>query len=108
MLTVFSYVGITELTIKSLSDYISNTEISVHWKGLGTKLLNDTYVQHLTIIETNNRHDVRVCCREMFIYWLQVDREANWNQLINALEEMQLNTLAKEIREDVLEGMVNS
>ena len=44
----------------------------------------------------------------MFNYWLEVDHEANWNQLIHALEKINLNTLARKIREDVSEGIVNS
>ena len=43
----------------------------------------------------------------MFNYWLQVDCNANWNQLITALEKINLNTLAVKIREDVLKGIVN-
>ena len=71
-------------------------------------MLKDKHVFRLEIIETSSHHDVMVCCREMFNYWLEIDSEANWNHLIHALEKINLNTLAQKIREDVLEGIVNS
>ena len=43
----------------------------------------------------------------MFNYWLQVDCNANWNQLITALDKINLKTLAQEIRDDVLKGIIN-
>ena len=70
-------------------------------------MLENKYVHDLTVIEANY-NDVRIRCREMFDKWLQVDPKANWNQLIDALEKINLNALAQKIREDVLKGIVNS
>ena len=70
-------------------------------------MLENNYVHDLTVIEANY-NDVRVRCREMFDKWLQVDPKATWNQLIDALEKINLNALAQKIREDVLKGIVNS
>ena len=107
IMTVFTYsVGNTELTITSLNYYIFNTIIAAHWKDLGIELLKQNYVHELTNIEVNYC-DVKICCREMFNYWLQVDCNANWNQLISALDKINLKALAKKIRDDVLKGIVN-
>ena len=100
-------VGTEKPTIKSLNYYILNTIIGNHWKDLGTELLKEENVHELTTIEKNHRYDVKICCREMFNYWLQVDCNANWNQLITALDKINLKTLAQEIRDDVLKGIIN-
>ena len=38
------------------------------------------------------------CCSKMLSLWLQLQTEASWNQLIEALEQVKLNRLAKEIK----------
>ena len=107
-MTVFSCVGMAKLTIKSLNYYILNTVIANYWRDLGTELLKEEYLHELTTIKANHNSDVKKCCNAMFNYWLQVDCEANWNQLISALEEIQLNALAKEIRGRVFKGIIIS
>ena len=42
----------------------------------------------------------------MFEYWLEVDEEASWNKLINALEGIGQCALVSKIRQDVLKGCV--
>lgn len=104
---VFTFsVGTTKLTIRSLNNYILNTIIATHWNDLGTELLKENYVHELKNIETNYR-DVKIRCKAMFKYWLQVDCDANWNQLINALKRINQHALAFRIKNDVLKGIVN-
>ena len=107
-MTVFSYVGMAKLTVKSLDYYILNTVIANHWKDLGTELLKEEYLHQLITIEAKYNSDVKNCCRAMFNYWLQVDYEAKWNQLISALEEIHLNVLAQKIRNHVFKGIIFS
>ena len=107
-MTVFSCVGMAKLTIKPLNYYILNTVIAKHWKDLGTELLNEEYLHELTIIEAKHNSDVKKCCNAMFDYWLQVDYKANWNQLISALEKINLNVLAQKIRDHVFKGIIFS
>ena len=105
IMTVFIYsVGTEKPTIKSLNCYILNTIIANHWKDLGTELLKEENVHELTTIEKNHHNDVKICCREMFDYWLQVDCNANWNQLITALDKINLNTLAQKIKKGIVNG----
>ena len=40
----------------------------------------------------------------MIQYWLEVDAEANWDNLIGALERINQNTPAAKIREDISMG----
>ena len=85
-----------------------HTIIANHWKDLGTELLENEHVHELKTIETNHHHNVKICCREMFDYWLQVDCNANWNQLITALYKINLTALAQQINDDVFKGNVMS
>ena len=40
----------------------------------------------------------------MLEYWLDVDPKANWNMLIDALEEIGQNALAHQIKQEILKG----
>ena len=51
--------------------------------------------------ETNNPSDVGKCCKEMFQLWLRKYSTATWDQLIQALREVDETTLATKI-----EGML--
>ena len=79
--------------------------IAPYWRDLGTQLLNNEYVRRLSVIQTNHPTDVQRCCDEMFRYWLEVDVEANWDKLINALEHIQQNATAARIRQDISIGI---
>ena len=41
----------------------------------------------------------------MFKYWLELDSEANWNKLTDALKQTGQRSLAKKIK-DVLQGII--
>ena len=44
-----------------------------------------------------NKENVTQCCSAMFRLWHQTQPKANWNQLIAALKEVDLVTLAGEL-----------
>ena len=56
----------------------------------------------LNTISANNRGDVIVCCSSMFSLWLQRQPEANWKQLIGALNKIKLNVLASKIKKSLI------
>ena len=76
-------------------------EVSSKWHDLGLELLEQEDEESLNEIESNNPNDVRKCCKAMFQLWLRKCTKATWNQLIQALEEVELNNLATTI-----EGML--
>ena len=82
-------------------------KIAPHWRDLGIQLLQEKYTHKLDVIQANHRNKVEDCCDEMFQYWLEVDTDANWNKLIDALEHIHQNTTAAEIRQDNLLGNLN-
>ena len=68
------------------------------WRDLGIELLGDDATTELDVIKANNTDDVTKCCAKMLSLWLQRQTEASWNQLIEALEQVKLNRIAKEIK----------
>ena len=74
---------------------------SSKWHDLGLELLEQEDEETLNEIETNNPNDVGKCCKEMFRLWLRKCSTATWDQLIQALREVDLNNLANKI-----EGML--
>ena len=80
--------------------------IAPYWHDLGAQLLQEEYVDRLRVIQANHPGDVQTCCGQMLQYWLEVDVEANWDMLIDALEQIQLNVTAARIRRDISIGKV--
>ena len=68
------------------------------WRDLGVELLGQDGVAELDMIKTNNSDSVTKCCSEMLTLWRERQTEASWNQLIEALVQVRLNRVAKEIR----------
>ena len=68
------------------------------WRDLGIELLGKVGIAELDVIKANNTDDVTKCCSKMLSLWLQQQTEASWNQLIEALEQVKLNRIAKEIK----------
>lgn len=68
------------------------------WRDLGIELMGEEGVTKLDEIKANNNGNVTKCCSEMFSLWRQLQPKANWNQLIRALKEVELITLADEIK----------
>ena len=97
---IFVHIG-GNPTIGLLMKYID--DVAPYWYNLGTQLLQK-HAHMLNVIEANNLNDVQKSCVKMFQHWLDVDVQANWKKLIDALECIQMNVLAEKIRQDNLIG----
>jgi len=73
-------------------------KVAPHWYDLGIQLLQEEYVCKLNIIQQNYPNDIERRCAEMFKLWLDVDTDASWDKLINALEQIGQILLAEKIR----------
>ena len=102
LIFVYTYVGAGKPTIKSLIKY--RNKLAPYWHILGTQLLQEEYTDKLDVIQANHRNEVDVCFDRMIQYWLEVDVEANWDKLIDALEHINQNTAVANIREDISMG----
>ena len=72
----------------------NNSEV---WRDLGIILLGEKSLPELDIISVNAHNNVIKCCSGMIRLWLERQPEASWDQLINALIDVQLESLAADI-----------
>ena len=72
-------------------------DVCAHWYDLGIELLSDSPVAKLNTISENNQKDVNKCCTQMFQLWLETSNSATWNDLLNALKQLQLCDLVTKI-----------
>ena len=76
--------------------------VSFRWLDLGLELLEQEDEGKLVAIKNNNPNNTSECCREMFQLWLdKYSNNATWLRLMQALREVDLNTLA-----DKIEGLL--
>ena len=78
--------------------------VAIRWYELGVVLLDTKYQNELTIIEADIRNDAVTCCRKMFSKWLNTDELASWDKLIKAVRIVQLNNVASDIEQLLLQG----
>ena len=100
--SVFILKGSSRPSLREIIDYNIRNEVAVQWYDLGVQLLLDTNV--LNIIRQDHSTNTETCCNEMFNRWLQADRTASWNKLIEALRNIENNQLADRIDREILQG----
>ena len=81
------------LTLKNLSEELVDV---IQWYVLGIKLNLPQSV--LTTIEVNHPRDVERCRLEMLMKWLQRTPTASWRDIVQALYEMNLNSVAQRVQ----------
>ena len=90
------HIGHDRPALKLLNKYVRKG-VSSKWHDLGLELLEQEDEEKLNEIESSNPNDVSKCCKDMFQLWLRKCTNATWNQLIQALKEVELNNLATTI-----------
>ena len=78
--------------------------VNTKWYDLGVVLLEPKYQNELNAIEVDTRSDVATCCRKMFSKWLNTDELASWDKLIKVVRIVQLNNVANDIEQLLLQG----
>ena len=83
-----------------MRDLVSHVIPSVanHWYDLGLQLLDPKYENELNIIEAD-KDDTKTCCRKMFSKWLNTDKLASWDKVIEALTLIGLDSVASNIKQ---------
>ncbi|XP_065903140.1 ankyrin repeat, PH and SEC7 domain containing protein secG-like isoform X2 [Dysidea avara] len=76
---------------------------AARWYDVGIQLLGDN-CPVLEVIKSNYGGDVNSCCREMLRQWLDLQPNASWNQLIEALSNIGMKSVADKIKRDKIEG----
>ena len=85
--------------LRDLVNYVTPS-VANHWFDLGLQLLDPKYENELNIIEAD-KDDTKTCCRKMFSKWLNTDKLASWDKVIEALTLIGLESVASDI-----EGMI--
>ena len=98
----YNIIGTDKPTIERLREYTG--KIAPYWYDLGTQLLGKKHNYYLKVIKEDHPNDAMSCCRTMFEHWIDVDTKSSWNILINALEKIDQNVLAEDIKHEVLKG----
>ena len=78
--------------------------VATKWYDLGLQLLDPKYDTELDIIEANSRYDEKTGCRKMFSKWLNTEESATWYKLLDALRNINLNTVASDIEQLLSKG----
>lgn len=69
---------------------------------MGIELLGQESETALNTISAESRGSVVACCSGMFSLWLERQPEASWRQLIDALIDVKLVSLAAEIKRSLI------
>lgn len=81
------------------------TGLSTRWYDLGLQLLEEsTSVRILNEIEHNCPNNVWKCCTKVFEKWLEQQPNANWDQLLTALNNIDMKSVAEQIRDKLRKG----
>ena len=88
--------------MKELQKIMRSTSIAVKWFELGVELLKND--DHLAVIKADHPNDVKACCYEMFKKWLETTPNASWSQLVTALNNIQMNSVAGAISKQYKTG----
>ena len=92
----FYAVGDQRPSLKCLNRHVRKS-VGSSWYDLGIDLLESNDVKELNIIRSQHSADINTCCTEMFQLWLRKHPTASWNKLIDSLKYIDLNHLADEI-----------
>ena len=71
---------------------VGHIDIATKWHELGPVLVDSYSV--VREIEANYRNDVSACCRIMFEKWLDMKPGASWDELVTALNNIEMKTAA--------------
>ena len=101
-----SYTKIDRASRPTLRDINTHVipRVCTDWFNLGLQLLDPKYENELNVIEADTRNNAATSCRKMFSKWLNTDELASWDKLIKALRVVQLNTVANDIEQLLLQG----
>ena len=80
--------------------------VATKWYDLGLELLETKHERELDTIEKDNKVEgTKTCCRKMFSKWLETQSDsASWDQLIQAVKNIELDSVANDIEQLLPQG----
>jgi len=93
-----SFAGHDNLTLKDLNNVMRHEAagVATRWYDLGVELL-DSNTAVLDVIQSDHQSD-NARCSKMFKAWLETKPDANWSQLVTALNNIGLKTAAENVQ----------
>ena len=88
---IFLYVGKEKPPLNEISNHIVPRWAS-SWKKLGIQLNLELHL--LQNIEKDNENDCEGCCNKMLSKWLDINTNASWEILFNALDQLSTDQVA--------------
>ena len=82
---------------------IEDIDIITRWHDLGLELVDSNRI--LKVIGADHPSDVNTCFYVMFEKWLGKTPNASWDQLVTALNNVEMNTAADAISKHFKSGM---
>ena len=78
------------------------------WKDIGVELLHPTLIDDrvLEMIKGNHPHSNEECCKIMFDKWLESQKEASWNQLLEAIKATGLKYIASKLENELTGNII--
>ena len=86
-------VGNEPLDIRSLSLLLASV---YNWENLGIKL--GISMQKLQEIKQHHSGDLEMCKNRLYDTWLRLTTDPSWMEIVDALEQIEENSLADRIR----------
>ena len=89
--------------LKDLYEHVVPS-VADKWWDMGVHLLHPTLIdgRALEVIAADHPHSVEECCKSMFKRWLETQRDASWNHLLEAIRTIGLHSLASNLEKDLL------
>ena len=89
--------------LKDLYEHVVPS-VADKWRDIGVYLLHPTLIDNraLEVIAANHPQSVEGCCKSMFKKWLENQKDASWNQLIEVIKSIGLPFLAIKLEKDVI------
>ena len=74
------------------------------WRDIGVHLLHPTLISNrvLEVIAADHPHSVEGCCKGVFEKWLDTQKDASWNQLVEAIKAIKLPFFASTLEKGVI------
>ena len=96
---MFSSIGNSRPLLKDLYEHVVPV-IADKWKDIGMRLLDSDLLEQrvLKVVEADHRNNVEECCKIIFDKWLDTQKEATWNQVIKAIENIGLSHQATQLQ----------
>ena len=103
---MFTYklLGCNRPLLKDLYKFVVPS-VADRWRDIGVQLLYPTLVdiRTLDVIAADHQNSVKECCRKMFEKWLETQIDASWKQLLEAISNAELHSIADKL-EKILRG----